>query len=758
MTINETYRRVDKYLASDRHSAIIVDVPNAMVLKEFKSHYNVDANQIKNASDFAKPDSLPLMSDLKAFLEASNDRMFLDGLAFFLWLLGKEALKKELKSILELQTEGKLVIITYCCADILHTLDNRLFQAARITIVDGDKVDLPTLQFLSPVIPEPEAYVDGINQLNSMDAFLEGGFDIIPVVTKRHKADYPDSAYEITDISSSYDALCYLTDIEKLGEDAGEPEEWDELLKQMSNYDTWEDFVSQKFGVPSKLATFIRDFKSLDKFDRWALFIALRTFGAKGNNYLSEVVSKSSTFGEFINECFTHLLDYEVKDSAFWSLYNERRQILIGMQEFTDTAASFCKQVHCKGEASLCYMTDLSTIEKETTIALIAMYRQSYSERELQEVLRHTYLDLALYLEPFDFGVRELNDYIEQYKFCKVTNQISSEFKEKVDYQATEHQYITWLQPRSVLVDKLEKDKDKTCLYFMDAMGVEFLGFLQHKCYANRLNFKAAVGRCDLPSITSINKGFSDEFRAIGCKVYDKKDLDELKHSGNSSYNYENTKIPIHIVEELNILNKLIGQLNTMGKDQTAYVIADHGATRLAVINETENKWEVSEKGIHSGRCCPQSDTTEKPDFAVEENGFWCLANYDRFKGGRKALVEVHGGATIEEVAVPVITIQKQDKQILCKLVDDKPVMVSFKKKAELVLFVEVQSDSLTITINEMKYKVEPTGTPYQYHVVMPDIKKAGVYQFNVYDNGALICKDLKFEVKKEGASERKFF
>lgn len=47
---------------------------------------------------------------------------------------------------------------------------------------------------------------------------------------------------------------------------------------------------------------------------------------------------------------------------------------------------------------------------------------------------------------------------------------------------------------------------------------------------------------------------------------------------------------------------------------------------------------------------------------ATEENGFWCLANYDRFKGGRKANVEVHGGASLEEVAVPIVEITKVGK------------------------------------------------------------------------------------------------
>ena len=48
----------------------------------------------------------------------------------------------------------------------------------------------------------------------------------------------------------------------------------------------------------------------------------------------------------------------------------------------------------------------------------------------------------------------------------------------------------------------------------------------------------------------------------------------------------------------------------------------------------------------------------------------------------------MHGGATLEEVIVPVITIKKKNNSVNCKLVDNKPIMVSFKKKARLKLLM----------------------------------------------------------------------
>ncbi len=61
----------------------------------------------------------------------------------------------------------------------------------------------------------------------------------------------------------------------------------------------------------------------------------------------------------------------------------------------------------------------------------------------------------------------------------------------------------------------------------------------------------------------------------------------------------------------------------------------------------------MASKGKHSGRCCPCAEADVKSEYATQDNGYWVSANYDRFKGGRKASVEVHGGATLRRGCYP---------------------------------------------------------------------------------------------------------
>ena len=93
--------------------------------------------------------------------------------------------------------------------------------------------------------------------------------------------------------------------------------------------------------------------------------------------------------------------------------------------------------------------------------------------------------------------------------------------------------------------------------------------------------------------------------------------------------------------------------------------------------------------GEHSGRCCLINEMDEKPNCAAEENGYWVLANYDRFVGGRLASVEVHGGATLEEILVPVIEFSLQVTKHEIKSAPKKIIPAPLKNSDEGFDFFE---------------------------------------------------------------------
>ena len=83
--------------------------------------------------------------------------------------------------------------------------------------------------------------------------------------------------------------------------------------------------------------------------------------------------------------------------------------------------------------------------------------------------------------------------------------------------------------------------------------------------------------------------------------------------------------------------------------------------------------------GEHAGRCCPINELDDKPDCATEANGYWVIANYDRFAGGRLSSIEVHGGATLEEILVPVIEFTLKDSTVEAKNAIEKKTPAPLK-------------------------------------------------------------------------------
>ncbi len=240
------------------------------------------------------------------------------------------------------------------------------------------------------------------------------------------------------------------------------------------------------------------------------------------------------------------------------------------------------------------------------------------------------------------------------------------------------------------------------------------------------------------------------------------KDLDEIKHHGKDSFDYEKEKTPIYLIRELEIIDELLTKIRASvfaGQYSKAIIISDHGASRLAVLHETENVWSMETKGEHSGRCCKISEINSKPDFAIEESGYWVLANYDRFKGSRRANVEVHGGASIEEVTVPIIEITQRISDIEAFIVDEsKVITLGAKEYAIVKIYVGIKSNNISIKLDGNYYDAEKTDDPFIYSIKLLNYTKKGKFLIDIFNGSDVLVFGQQFEIKKKDISETSMF
>ncbi len=283
-------------------------------------------------------------------------------------------------------------------------------------------------------------------------------------------------------------------------------------------------------------------------------------------------------------------------------------------------------------------------------------------------------------------------------------------------------------------------------------MGVEYLAYIVEAAKRRGLMVSVKVGRANLPTITSVNNQFFYEWP----KEHREKieDLDEVKHKDKGGYTYgPNNRYPIHLAQELIIISDAIDRAATelALRHYDKYIIAsDHGASRLAVISGIEEKYETDTRGEHSGRCCKKFDNYDL-EFATEENGFVVLANYGRFKGSRAANVEVHGGATLEEVIVPVIELSLLDNTIRIELADSN-VVSDFGDGADLYIYVNKSlSQELSVHVGgEVSQAVKMDENHYKVHV--SKMKRAKTYAVDIYVGENLIT-GLDVTTKGKSAS-----
>lgn len=408
--------------------------------------------------------------------------------------------------------------------------------------------------------------------------------------------------------------------------------------------------------------------------------------------------------------------------------------------------ADFVPQIHVRGTDRIAYLTDNTKVERQAIIV-------SLCEGAKNECLPVSYPDLHLYLQDFHFDDERFTKYFAAYKECKLKNDIDDSFLATVADYSISRPYNS-LPARASLISSL--DDGNTTLIFLDAFGVEYLGYVKEKCAELKLRFASKIARADLPTVTSTNRNFFDEWK--GKREPPIKDLDELKHHPERGYDYHNSPFPIHLAEELDVIKTALERAKTKlltGECKRVLIASDHGASRLAVISPDVQLPSNNCEAKSSGRYCVGEELPSGNNIVAEAEGEYAvIADYSRFTGSRAASVEIHGGATLEEVLVPIIEITLVDSNIQVML-DDNVIEVSYKTVPTLVIIITPDCDNVTAAIGGKTYKAERLEKS-KYKVAMPDLKK-GKYTLDVFEDQNKIA-SKEFTIKSKGFAERDIF
>lgn len=338
-------------------------------------------------------------------------------------------------------------------------------------------------------------------------------------------------------------------------------------------------------------------------------------------------------------------------------------------------------------EKRLDFMTGNSRDEQIYLLRMTGKWmRTDYNQVLSSEKLKAVYPELFAYLNdaelPFDC---EIKHYMSQYKAYKLENTLPEDDETYFNGIQTDIFDMRY----SVLSEYINDD---TIVLWIDAMGIEWFPLLNwslsKNCDANII--KVALGQANLPTETE----FNDQWKKMSCP-YDKLDkLDKLAHKGV----VDEPDYYACVQEQLAFITNIhLKVTELMEQYHRVIVTGDHGTSRLAARMFHRRDGLPLPKNATAcshGRYCLLPDgfsplITNAVVKSVNGSQFAIFQNYDHFiQSGFAAGAddenaiygEIHGGASPEEMLVPVVVLDsKRDVQLSGKWEKDN-VKISMKK------------------------------------------------------------------------------
>lgn len=677
-------------------------------------------------------DKLPNIDGLIERLKAadvnkSDNKLVVIGLGEYLALRGNKEAASVLSQLKDLNIEGaKVVLLLRGIAMQINSLQaDPRFDSRRLSMLDRTNCDL------SFTLAVPSISLSALTGIKAILMKLENG--ICGSVVMSTAVSLDNALFTVNKITDAYEGIKFTSSGFSLPRSCGSDAQWAELLTELMQNNGSLDAVFEKYGFESDLKADFYLKIAGSEYRNWLYFVALKSKAdTLSNDYLRFVLDNTSCFDDLKKNVMNAIIEISHTDKQFGTFYDERKTLVEKYPE--SDIADFVVNNRKNINESIFKLTDGTKTEREEVIAWT-------SQNGITPKIADIYPALSAYLKKYVFNCGELSEmlteYFDAYKRQKVSNKLETDFIEKVDKLAKSRDYNR-LPTRNEIIEGL--DKTDTYLYWLDALGVEYLAFILELVRTRGLSISINIARAELPTITSFNRDFFDVWQSRKEKS---NELDDTKHNDVGGYNFENNVLPIHLAKELDIISGVINKAATelaLRQYKRFLIVSDHGASRLAVLRRKEEKYETDTKGEHSGRCCKLFEPYDLP-FAAEENGHLVLADYGRFKGSRAANVEVHGGASLEEVVVPVIELTLKDSVITVEMVEES-VTVDFRTGTKITLFFNSPVKNVSVILNGKRYPSSQLDDNH-YEVALPDTKRAGDYHADVYAEDDQIGKIL---------------
>ena len=394
-------------------------------------------------------------------------------------------------------------------------------------------------------------------------------------------------------------------------------------------------------------------------------------------------------------------------------------------------------------EDRLLFLTGKARDERIYLLRLIGKWlRQDPKQAYASEKIREIYPSLSAYLDKGAYD-SDLARYFSLYKSHKLENTLPEDEKLYFsDFPADEYDYR---------YAKLSSSITEDCtILWIDALGAEWLPLL---LWALRQSNKGTVKEYSVvQAVLPTETIFNEQWKQMDIPYQKLDHLDKLAHKGV----IDEPDYYACIEEQLSFI---IGIRNaaedTLKKSDRVIITGDHGTSRLAarMFHRREGvAVPTGAKACSHGRYCILSDgfSTANPNLrTVEDSDGNCYAvfsNYDHFtQSGFAAGAddenaiygEIHGGASPEEMLVPLIVFDSIAPRPLAASWDKNTVKIQ-SKRAKALLKFNRPVHTLQVKVGATEGMCRPMEEGKIWEVLFKGIAPA-VRNVSVVADGALV-------------------
>lgn len=364
------------------------------------------------------------------------------------------------------------------------------------------------------------------------------------------------------------------------------------------------------------------------------------------------------------------------------------------------------------------------------------------------ERLKLIYPELCDYLSSEGYS-NELGRYMELYKSFKLSNTLPDNEDEYIGGFETDDIDFRY----TVLAESLNK---QTVVLWVDALGIEWMPLLLsalNKCTVGKI-IKNGVGQANLPSETKFNM----QWQQMNVP-YEKLDyLDKLAHKGLSYKDIDDYYFCVE--EQIAFITKtIVSKVTELLKQYHRIIITgDHGTSRLAArffhVRDAVPTPKNVTVGSHGRFGLISTELKTKLPLqtivkAPSGNQYVLFRNYDHYtKSGFAAGAdddhaiygEIHGGASPEEMLVPIIVFESNKKISLTAEWENSTVKIARKKVKAIIKFNQ-PVDSLRAKIGSISAITTMIHDNKIWTLEFEGIK-AGNYDVLIIANGKAVSMD----------------